>query len=464
MAKFKISQVIRAVGGKLAQGDLETTVSGVSTDSRKITRGCLFVAIKGEKMDGHDFVRQAFTKGATAALVSHKLIRVISPRKALVAVQDTTRGLLDLAAYHRKEMKNLKVVGVTGSNGKTTVKDMIAAVMAKKYRTLKTMGNLNNQIGLPTTLLGLNEKHQAAVVEMGINYLGEMDLLAAVARPDIAVITNIGPAHLEGLKTVANVRKTKARLLDFMPMGGTAILNASDPNSAPIIKARGAARSITFGMEAGDVALVENTLAKNRTGRNIKISWKKNLYPIKLRFVGQSAAINAAAAFAAGLAAGVEPETIARAIGSVRPARLRMAVEKLSNGAWLIDDTYNANPASVESALATMGEFDGGRRFLALGDMLEMGASAQKAHASVAKWARAAGVERIFAYGPMASITAAEAGRLGIGGVEKKSHEALARAVAGALKPGDVALVKGSRGMRMDKVAELVRQMAGGEK
>ncbi|MDH5637121.1 MAG: UDP-N-acetylmuramoyl-tripeptide--D-alanyl-D-alanine ligase [Nitrospinota bacterium] len=463
MAKFSIAQVIKAVGGELAEGSVDMVVNGVSTDSRAITRGCLFVAIRGERMDGHDYVRQAFAKGASAALVSHKLIVASSPGKAMVAAPDTTQALLDLAAWHRSQMKNLLLVAVTGSNGKTGVKDMIAAVLSKKYKTLKTEGNLNNQIGLPMTLLGLKPLHQAAVVELGINYTGEMDLLAATARPDIGVITNIGPAHLEGFKTVANVRKTKARMLDYMTRGGMAILNASDPNSAPIIKARQGKRTITFGTGEGNVAVVENVLAKAGTGRRIKISWNGEVYAMKVRGIGESAAINAAAAFAAGVAAKVAPEMIVKAIGSTPPAPMRMAMEKTPGGAWLIDDSYNANPVSVESALSTFGEFGEGRKFLVFGDMLEMGKAAEKAHAAVARQAKAAGVERIFTYGPLAAITAMEAKKVGLVGVERKSHEALALAVTNVLKPGDVALVKGSRGMRMDKVAELIRQAGEGK-
>ncbi|MDH5509927.1 MAG: UDP-N-acetylmuramoyl-tripeptide--D-alanyl-D-alanine ligase [Nitrospinota bacterium] len=463
MARFSIGQLIKAVGGELAEGSVDTVVNGVSTDSRRITRGCLFVAILGPRVDGHDFVRQAFTKGASAALVSHKLVVASSPGKAMVAAPDTTRALLDLAAWHRAEMKNLLVAAVTGSNGKTGVKDMVAAILAKKYKTLKTEGNLNNQIGLPTTLLGLNTAHQAAVVELGINYIGEMDLLAAAARPDIGVITNIGPAHLEGLKTVDNVRKTKARMLDFMTDNGTAILNASDPNSAPIIKARKGQKTITFGICEGDVAVVENVLAKTLTGRKIKIRWNGEVHVMKVRWIGKSAAINAAAAFAVGVAAAAPPEMIVKAIGSARPERLRMALEKLSGGAWLIDDSYNANPASVEAALSTLSEFGERRKFLIFGDMLEMGKAAEKAHAAVARQAKAFGVERIFTYGPLAAITAMEAKKVGLVSVERKSHEALARAVTSALMPGDVALVKGSRGMQMDKVAELIRHGAKGK-
>jgi UDP-N-acetylmuramoyl-tripeptide--D-alanyl-D-alanine ligase len=462
MARFSAGQIIKATGGQLAVGRIDITVSGVVTDSRLARPGSLFVAIRGERMDGHDYVRDAFSRGARVALVSHKLVMASTRGKTLVAVKDTTQAYLDLAAFHRARMESLTVAGVTGSNGKTTVKDMIAGALSVKYKTLKTEGNLNNQIGLPSTLLRLTPAHRAAVVEMGINRPGEMETLAAAARPNIGVITNIGAAHLEGLKSAANVRQAKAAMLDYLADGGTAILNLSDPASAPIIKSRRGRGVITFGLGSGaNVAVMGDVLNKSWTGRIVTLRHAGEDTVIKVRMIGGSAAINAAAAFAAGVAAGLAPGEIARGIGAVRPAKLRMALEKLPNGAYLIDDSYNANPGSLASALLTLKDLGTGRKILVLGDMLELGASAGKAHMRAARLAKAAGVCHIFAHGPLAAVAAMEAKRLGLAATVGKSREALARAVAKSLRPGGVALVKGSRGTEMDKTAEYIRREAG---
>ncbi|MDH4185011.1 MAG: UDP-N-acetylmuramoyl-tripeptide--D-alanyl-D-alanine ligase, partial [Nitrospinota bacterium] len=400
MARFKINQVITATGGELAQGSAATVVNGVTTDSRQAKKGSLFVAIHGQRLDGHNFVRQAFAQGAAAAMVSHKFTAVSTPDKTLVAVGDTTVAYLSLAGYHRASMEKVILAGVTGSNGKTTVKEMIAGALSKKYKTLKTLGNLNNQIGLPQTLLGLKPSHQAAVVEMGINMPGEMELLASAARPNIAVITNIGAAHLERLKSVAQVRREKGKLLDHLAPKGVAVLNASDPNSAPLIKSRQGRPMITFGVSPmGDVSVVENRLDKGGAVRIVKISHRGKVTALRLKSLAENAAINAAAAFAAGVAAGVEPALIVEGIESFRPARLRMALTRLGAGMRLIDDSYNANPASVASALMTIKNMEASEKILVLGDMLELGASAEKAHIQVARQAKAAGVARIFAFG-----------------------------------------------------------------
>ena len=463
MAKFSVEQIIQATGGELAAGRRDIAVDGVVTDSRQARPGSLFVAIRGERLDGHDFVREAFARGAVAALVSHKLVMINAPGKTLVAVKDTTEALLGLAAFHRGRIKKLTLVGVTGSNGKTTVKDMIAGALSEKYPTLKTEGNLNNQIGLPMTLLGLTSAHRAAVVEMGINKPGEMAALAHAARPDVGVITNIGHAHMAGLKSLAIVRREKAAMLDHLAEGGTAILNASDPASAPVIKKMKGRPMITFGLGGmGDVTVTGAGLNKSWTGRSVFLRHAGRETAIKLRMIGAGAAINAAAAFAAGLAAGLAPAAIARGLASVRPAKWRMAIDRLPNGAFVIDDSYNANPDSLASALATLREMGAKTKILALGDMLELGSHAEAAHRKAAWLAKAAGVGRLLAFGPLASVAVREAKKLGISAATFKTRRALANSALKSLGRGAVLLVKGSRGMEMDKAAELVRQDAGG--
>lgn len=456
MATFGVLEAAKATGGVLAAGE-DRLVRGVTIDSRKIPRGSLFIAVKGDRFDGHDFVRQAFEKGAAAAVVSRPGMEA-PEGKALIVVDDTVAALQALAARHRARFKKLIVVAVTGSNGKTTVKEMTALAMGGKYRTLKTEGNLNNHIGAPLTLLRLNEKHEAAVVEMGMNSPGEIAALARMTRPSIGVITNIGPAHLEGLGTVAAVRRAKAELIENMPRGGKIVLNADDPNSRPLVESarRG---MITFGRSPeADVSMVD-TWSNGRMGTYAVIQKGSREWQVHVPLLGAHNVENALAAFAAAQAGGVAPEKIAKAIARVRPVAMRMWPERLANGVLLINDAYNANPASAGAALrAAAGAKGGGRLFFILGDMFELGKGSARAHADVGRLAVKLGVDRLYALGEMAAHAADAARKAGALSYMAKTHAALASSVARALRAGDVALVKGSRGMAMERFVELLRE------
>lgn len=460
MARFGALEIAQAVGGKLV-AHKEAEVNGVVTDSRDIRRGCLFVAIKGPNFDGHSFVREAFGKGAVAALISDPSLILTEPDGVFVVVEETVTALQDLAAYHRRRFKKLLVVGVTGSSGKTTVKNMTAAALSRKYSTLKTEGNLNNHIGAPMTLLNLTQRHEAAVIEMGMSSAGEIALLARIAAPSIGVITNIGSAHLGGLGSVAAVRKAKGELLDGMKRGGRAILNIDDPNSAPLIK-KTALNTVTFGWGDGaDARVMESCLAAS--GRRVTIRWKKEGFSAKLKLIGARDADNASAAFAVAAVAGVGGGEIARGLGSVKPEKMRMEPVRLANGALLINDAYNANPDSTKSAIQTLVEIGaGGRAIFVFGDMLELGPEEEAIHARIGRFAAKAGVSAFYSYGALAGRSAKEAALAGgLRAKAGKNKDRLADEIAKQVRPGDVVLVKGSRGMGMEDVAERLVSIVG---
>lgn len=460
MARFSAAEIARAVGGRLV-AETETNVNGVVTDSRSVRRGCLFVAIKGPNFDGHRFAREAFYRGAAVALVSDLSLILTEPKGVFVVVEDTVKALQSLAAYHRRRFKKLLVVGVTGSSGKTTVKNMTAAALSRRWVTLKTEGNLNNHIGAPMTLLSLTEKHEAAVIEMGMNSPGEIATLARIAAPSMGIITNIGSAHLGGLGSVAAVRKAKGELLEEMGSGGTAVLNMDDPNSAPLIR-KTPLSAVTFGWSDGaDARVMESRLAGY--GRRVTIRWKKKECAAKLRLIGARDADNASAAFAVAATAGVDAGEIAKGLGSVRPEKMRMEPVRLANGALLINDAYNANPDSTKAAIQTLLEIGGGGgAIFAFGDMLELGPEAEAIHARIGRFAAKAGVSAFYSFGGLAARSALEAGRVGVCHAKAgKNRERLADDIAKRLRPGDVVLVKGSRGMGMEEVADRLVSIVG---
>ncbi|MBI5814485.1 MAG: UDP-N-acetylmuramoyl-tripeptide--D-alanyl-D-alanine ligase [Nitrospinae bacterium] len=460
MAKFDVERIAEAVNGRLICGDVKK-VAGVATNSREVTRGCLFVAIIGERLDGHDFVREAFNAGAAAAIVSNPFLLLSEAGKTLILVENTVRALQDLAAYHRRRFKKLLVVGVTGSNGKTTVKNMAAKALSAKFKTLKTEGNLNNHIGVPLTLLNLDRTHKAAVIEMGMNSPGEIARLTQIAAPSIGVITNIGAAHIGRLGSLSAVRRAKEEIVVGMGQKGTAVLNASDPNSAPIIKKK-TRKTITFGArDVADVELVDAWTEKN--GRMIVVSHKGKETAIRLGLLGLKDVENALAAFAVGLAAKVKPEKIAAALGKVKAEKMRMEPLKLPNGVLVINDAYNANPQSSEAALQSVAAMKKpGKFYFVFGDMLELGAESENAHRRIGKLAAKSGVDAVFALGKMAALAAAEAGKSGVRGVVRKTHWELAGAISGCVHAGDTVLVKGSRGMAMERAVTHLVEILGG--
>jgi UDP-N-acetylmuramoyl-tripeptide--D-alanyl-D-alanine ligase len=373
-------------------------------------------------------------------------------------VTDTLAALGALAGHHRRRF-TLPVVGVTGSNGKTTTREMIAAILAERGPVLKTEGNLNNEIGVPLTLFGLDHHHQAAVIEMGMNHLGEIARLAAMAAPQVGVVTNAAAAHLEGLGTIDGVADAKAELYAGLPPGGIAVVNADDARMLARARASGR-RLLTFAagrQRRGDVAVLE-VLQQEAGGTRFVLGVGNRELTVSLALVGAHNAINAAAAACAAIALGCSDREIVRGLAAVRPVGRRLRLERLPGGPLLVDDCYNANPLSMEAALRTLAELaraEGGRPLAVLGDMLELGPGEADLHRGVGAEAARVPVARLFGFGPRSRETLAGAVAAGLPAertFQTEDPAALAEAVRGAVTPGDVLLIKGSRGMRLERL------------
>ncbi len=436
----------------------EGSVNGVSTDSRTVAAEEVFVALKGERFDGHDFIAAAAERGVRVFIVEKSWLSENEVRadSLFIAVTDTLRALGDLAAFHRARF-SLPVVGVTGSNGKTTTKEMLAAILAARGSGLKTTGNLNNLIGMPRMLLQLNHEHRWAVLEMGMSELGEIDRLAEIAKPDIGIITNALPAHLETLGNVETVAKAKGELFLRLEEDGHAIYNADDPliSRCP---SPAAVKRVSFGLRTGDIR-AEEIKNLGKRGQTFTLRLPSADLGVTLRAFGHHNIYNALAAAAAAFVLKVDPNLIRAGLESFSPYAKRFSVEDI-DGITLIDDCYNANPGSMKAALVTLRDIKGNNRGIAvLGDMLELGEASAIAHEEIGSLA-AACVDRLYILGEMADAVARGAlnGGLAPGSIVKASnHEELLTDLLSVIDNGDYILVKGSRGMKMEAVAEGIR-------
>jgi len=431
-----LSEAARAVHGRLHGADRVFT--GVGTDTRKVEAGRLFVALKGENFDGHDFVLEAAAKGAVGAVVS----RPVKTDIPQIEVADTRIALAELAAHWRAQF-SIPVVAVTGSNGKTTVKEMIAAILGQAGPVLATRGNLNNEIGVPLTLLQLDTTHRAAVIEEGASHVGDIAYLTARVRPTVGVVTNAAGAHLKGFGTVEAVARTKGELFEFVTPDGTAVINADDDYCDMWRWLADARRIITFGLDhEADVR------GKWDARGPLHIVTSEGSMNAELKLLGRHNAMNALAATAAALAAGADLAAIKAGLEGLRPVAGRLQTKPGINGARLIDDTYNANPASLAAALAVLAEFDG-ERYLALGDMAELGDEAESLHAAAGQQARELGINCLYAVGEHARF-AAEA--FGAEGRHFETQASLVERLRVDLHANVTLLVKGSRSSRMENV------------
>jgi len=458
--RFTAEELLAATGGRWLDPP-PGAVTGLSTDTRTVAAGALFVALRGERFDAHDFLPAAAAAGAAAAVVDRPAAAPPGLPRLLVA--DTLAALGAVARHHRRRF-TLPVVGVTGSNGKTTTREMIAAILAGRGPVLKTEGNLNNEVGVPLTLLGLAAGHQAAVIELGMSHPGEIARLTALAGPQVGVVTNAAAAHLEGLGSVDGVADAKAELYTGLPEGGIAVVNADDARMLARARASGR-RLLTFAVgrqRRGDVAVLE-VLSQDATGMRFLLGVGNRELEVGLPLVGSHNAQNAAAAACAAIALGATDQEIVRGLAGVRPVGRRLRLERLPSGLLLVDDCYNANPLSVVAALRTLAELaraEGGRPMAALGDMLELGPGEAALHREVGAEAARLPVARLFGFGPRSRETLA--GALGAGLAPERTFHAeevaaLAEAVRAATAPGDVLLVKGSRGMKLERLVEALR-------
>jgi UDP-N-acetylmuramoyl-tripeptide--D-alanyl-D-alanine ligase len=453
-ARFTPEELLAATGGRWI-GAPPAEVRGISTDTRTIAPGNLFVALRGERFDGHRFLAEAASRGALAAAVADGSDP--APLPAL-AVPDTLAALGALGRAHRRRFA-IPVVAVTGSNGKTTTREMIASILATRGPVLRSEGNLNNEVGVPLTLFRLDATHRAAVIEMGMNHPGEIARLAAIAEPQVGVVTNAAPAHLEGLGSVEAVADAKAELYRGLPSGGVAVANADDPRMLRRAQESGR-RLVTFAAgrgRRGDVVVLE-ILEQTPEGLRFLLGVGNREIEVRLPLVGAHNAANAAAAACASIALGCTDREIVAGLAAARPPGRRLRLERLPSGVLLLDDCYNANPLSMSAALRTQAELAGeARRVAVLGDMLELGEFEGEAHRSLGAEAARARVALLFAFGPRSRETLAAARAAGLpaeAGLHTEDPEALVRSVKERLRPGDVLLVKASRGMKLERLVE----------
>lgn len=429
-----------------------TDFSAVSTDSRSIKPGELFLALRGETFDGHAFVRDVLAAGAVAAVVDQRWVAENETSGlTLLVVDDTRRAYAALAASWRRQFR-IPVIGVVGSNGKTTVKEMIASILAAEVgaeHRLATTGNLNNDIGVPAMLLRLNAAHQAAVIEMGMNHPGETAELAAMTEATVAIINNAQREHQEFMKTVEAVAREHAAVLAVLPADGVAVLNADDAYF-PLWKEVAASRQvISFGLNAAaDVRAIVH-----EAGIEIELVTPQGRSPLRLETVGQHNVRNALAAAAAALAAGCSLTGVVAGLEAFRPVKGRLQRHPGKDGCVVIDDTYNANPDSVRAAIDVLKGVVGAR-VLVLGDMGEVGDQGTEYHTEVGAYAREHGVDALLVLGEM---TRAAVSAFGTGATHFESVEALLSALHPMLSPQTTVLVKGSRFMRMERIVEALR-------
>ncbi len=457
MATFRLDEVARAANGRVAAGDPARTVSSYSIDSRTAAAGDLFFALPGRR-DGHDFVAAAAAGGAAAAVVSRD-VGVPAEGFGLVRVADTAAALRDLGREALRRAP-VRVVGITGSVGKTTTKEFAAAVLATKLRVLKSEGNLNNHLGVPLTLLRLRPDHQAAVVEMGMSAPGEIAALTRIAPPDVAVLTNVRPVHLEFFPGIEGIAMAKKEILDGAAPGATAVLNGDDPLVAKAAAGwRG--RIVRFGLGPANDVRAEDVRDLGERGRALVLVYGGDRFETELPFVNPGLVMDALAAAAVGLALGLSAGAVRTALSTLRAQAGRGGIVEAPGGLRVCDDTYNSNPAALEAALRGLGALPAARRAAVLGDMLELGPAGPDYHRRAGRVVAESGWDLLVAVGPLSEETARGAREAGMPAgrvVLFPDSAAAAAAIRGLVRAGDLVLVKGSRGMRMENVVRaLVR-------
>jgi UDP-N-acetylmuramoyl-tripeptide--D-alanyl-D-alanine ligase len=454
-------EILKATGGAPLRGGSGWSCRGISTDTRTLTAGSLFIALEGENFDGHDCLAKAAERRAAGFLIRAEAagkLTAIREDLPAIGVPDTLRALGDIARdWHRRFP--VPVVAITGSSGKTTTKEMVAAIAARTRTVLRTEGNLNNRIGLPLTLLGLHGKHELAIVEMGTNSPGEIAILAAIAEPDIGVITNIGPAHLEGLGSLEAIREEKGSLFEMMAGRGTAILNRDDP-AIGILAERWPGKRVSFGLSPDAQVTAREIEPAGPDGVRFRLIIDGLGMPIFLHAPGRHNVMNALAAAAAAWALGFGRDEITAGLALFRPIPGRTEIRQLGNGTFLIIDTYNANPASVREAVMTLqGLRESGNAVVILGDMLELGEQSKALHEEIGALLADANIHEIFLRGSLVEALAAGAVRQGFPQERItffEEPEEVVTFLRSRLKKDDWVLIKGSRKMKMETVAEKI--------
>ena len=472
MASFTIDEIIQATGGKLLWASSSARVRRVTTDSRQVRKGDLFVALKGPLFNGHRFVRGAIDDGAVGAIISRKAWTAVSPwirqyqRKNsstspfVIGVEDSLRAYQDLAGCHRRRF-SIPLVAVTGSNGKTTAKEMVSHVLARRWRTLKTQGNFNNSIGVPQTLLRLTSRHEAAVIEMGVDQEGQTTRLCEMAKPTVGLITNVGPDHLEFFGSVDGSARAKAELLPSLPHDGVAVLNADDSYFKAFSR-QTRCRVVSYGFSPkADVRASDVVVNRQGSQFRLHLPHRTRAKHVQLRASGHHNVSNALAGAAVGHALGVSAQDLSIGLAKMRPASMRSQIYRVKGVTYLYD-CYNANPASMQAAVDLLVELAKGSRAIAvLGDMRELGAGESGFHREVGQYVAHKKVSVLIACGRFGGKFADGAKTKGMPTASVWAVRQVAdaaRTLQHVVRRGDVVLLKASRGVQMEKVLDFMAQ------
>lgn len=452
METITLSQLLEAVDGRLLDGfdRPDAPVTRVETDSRSIHPGSLFIPLVGERFDGHAYLASALEGGAAGCLTAREQDRYL-PGKFYVKVDDTERALGRLAAWYRDRFP-IPFIGVTGSVGKTTAKDMLAAVLGVKYRVLKTEGNHNNNVGLPLTLLELDSRHEIAVLEMGMDKFGEIDYLSGIVRPDVGVITNIGDAHIERLGSRENILRAKCELLPHIQKDGLAVLNGDDPLLAGL-SGKTPVPAVFCGQGEGCGYRAQVTGGDGVSHIHCRLTTPSMDREVKIPALGGHMVYPALIAAAVGERLGLTPDQIERGISQFVPTRMRMNILHRGDGITILDDTYNANPQSMRAAVSVLADSQSGCKTAILGDMLELGPFAPALHAGIGEYLGEAGIDCLVAVGKLAEHIAQGAESSGVPVVVRCRDNEEAKAVLPqVVRPDCTVLVKASRGMKLEEL------------
>ncbi len=445
MKSISLQTVAEWVGGRLCGENKE--INNVSIDSRTVDASTLFIAIKGDRFDAHDFVKDVEKSGA-AAVMCHREVNCGLP---VIYVDDTKKAFVELAKNYRKSFDGLKVIGLTGSVGKTTTKEMTYEVVSRKYRAIKTEGNLNNDIGLPKTLLRLENDTQAAVIEMGMSAFGEISLLTKACLPDIGIITNIGVSHIEHLGSRDGILKAKFEILDGMKRGSPLILNG-DNDKLSTVK-NDDYKLIFFGIENENADVRAFDIKENGSNTEFSVKAYSKIQKVTIPTVGIHNVYDALAAYTVGLLLELPTEEITKALENYTPSGMRQRLKEV-NGVKIIEDCYNASPDSQRAALNVLSDMNAGRKIAVLGDMLELGDYSETAHREVGKYAAEKKIDVLYAFGEQSKYIAQEAKK----GVERvlwfDDKAQLAKTLVQDVKSGDCVLFKASRGMKLEEIIE----------
>lgn len=460
-----INEIITATGGTLLQGDQNTLIQGLSIDSRTIRPREFYLPIVGENFNGHSFIDQAIKKNASGIFIEkawdlskQKEILQKYPNLNIVEVENTLKALQDLGKYKNKQVSP-NIVGITGSVGKTTTKDLISRVLDEGFYTLKTMGNFNNEVGLPLTLLNLEKKHEIAVLEMGMSNLGEIETLVDIASPDIAVITNIGSAHIQNLKSKENILKAKLEITKNLKKGNILLLNGDDPLLWNLRNEDSVYDKVYYGIDKRN-DLHPTDIEEFEGGSYFCVKLRGEIYKFYLPLPGRHQLLNALTAIWIGNHYKMDPKALQHGLKSVELSGMRFETHEVS-GAKVINDGYNASPESMEASIAVVNNMKGYRRILVLGDVLELGDYSEEGHRKVGAYLSKGDFECLITIGQDSHWIGLEAIKQGF--PKKRVHhvetnQKASKLLENSMKPGDLILIKGSRGMKMEEIIEFIKK------